>query len=103
MAGVLSLEPTRMPCLVAVLALLTPRLLIAILYLFTTWFSGLFDSSLWPVLGFLFLPTTLLWYSAVLHWFGGVWSLWPIVGLVIAVMMDLSPASSRRRPRSDEE
>jgi hypothetical protein len=90
-----------MPCLVAILALATPRLLIVILYFFTTWFSGLFASALWPILGFLFLPTTLLWYSAVVHWFGGVWSLWPIVGLVIAVMMDLSPASSRRRPRED--
>jgi hypothetical protein len=88
-----------MPCLVALLALAAPRLLILILYIFTTWFTGLFPSVLWPILGFLFLPTTLLWYSAVMHWFDGVWSLWPIVGLVIAVMMDLSPASSRRRPR----
>lgn len=34
---------------------------------------------LWPILGFYFLPTTLLWYSAVQHWLGGQWSFWPIV------------------------
>jgi hypothetical protein len=90
-----------MPCLVALLALATPRLLILILYFFTTWFSGLFPSALWPIVGFLLLPTTLLWYSAVQHWFGGLWTLWPIVGLVVAVLIDLSPASSRRRPREE--
>jgi hypothetical protein len=26
-----------------------------------------------------------------------VWSLWPIVGLVIALMIDVSPAKGRRR------
>jgi hypothetical protein len=89
------------PCIVALLALLTPRLLIALLWFFTTWFRGMFDTLLWPVLGFVFLPTTLLWYSAVQRWFGGQWTLWPIVGLVIALMIDISPASGRRRARSE--
>lgn len=87
-----------MPCLFALLALLTPRLVVALLYFFTTWFQGMFASLLWPILGFIFLPTTLLWYSAVQHWFGGQWSLWPVVGLVIALMIDVSPAGGRRRP-----
>lgn len=85
-----------MPCLVAVLALITPRLVIVLLWLFSTWFTGLFDTVLWPVLGFLFLPTTLLWYTAVQHWFGGVWSMWPVLGIVLALMIDLSPAKGRR-------
>jgi hypothetical protein len=85
------------PCIVALLALFTPRLLIALLWFFTTWFRGMFDNLLWPILGFVFLPTTLLWYSAVQRWFGGEWTLWPIVGLVIALMIDISPASGRRR------
>jgi hypothetical protein len=87
------------PCIVALLALLTPRLLIALLWFFTTWFRGMFDSLLWPILGVVFLPTTLLWYSAVQRWFGGQWTLWPIVGLVIALMIDISPAGGRRRAR----
>lgn len=85
-----------MPILVALLALVTPRLVILALWFLTTWFVGMFTSLLWPVLGFVFAPTTLLWYSAVQHWFGGVWSLWPVVGMVIAVMIDFSPASARR-------
>ena len=85
-----------MPCLLVVLALATPRLVIAVLWFFTTWFKGLFDTPLWPILGFVFLPTTLLWFTAVQRWFGGEWTLWPIVGLVFALMIDVSPAGGRR-------
>lgn len=80
-----------MPCLLAVLALITPRLTVALLWFFTHWFSGMFGTVLWPILGFIFLPTTLLWYSAVQHWFGGHWTLWPISGIVIALLIDVSP------------
>ena len=88
-----------MPCLFAIFALLTPRLLIVVLWFFTTWFRGMFDSLLWPILGVIFLPTTLLWYTAVQHWFAGQWSLWPIIGLIVALMIDISPAGGRRRPK----
>ena len=43
------------------------------------------------------MPTSLLWYTVVLQWFGGVWSLWTVVGLVIALLIDVSPARERRR------
>jgi hypothetical protein len=89
-----------MPCLVVLVALAAPRLAIALLWFLTTWFRGLFDSILWPVLGFIFLPTTFLWYSAVQHWFAGQWTLWPIVGIVIALMIDLSAADGGRRRRA---
>lgn len=86
-----------MPCLFVLLALMAPRLVIVLLWLFTSWFRGVFDTVLWPILGFVFLPTTLLWYTAVQHWFGGRWTLWPIAGLVMALLIDVSPASGRRR------
>jgi len=86
-----------MPCLVALIALAAPRLVTLVLWFFTAWFTGMFPDLLWPVLGFIFAPTTLLWYSAVQHWFGGQWTLWPVVGMVFAILMDLSPASGRRR------
>jgi hypothetical protein len=85
-----------MPCFLVVIALFMPRLVIALLYLFTFWFKGLFNTALWPILGFIFLPTTFLWYTAVQHWWNGVWSAGPIIGIVIALMIDLSPASHRR-------
>src|SRR2546423_3796011 len=86
-----------MPLLLALLALLAPRIAIVLLWVFTPWFDGLFTWALWPVLGFIFLPTTLLWYTVVWHWFGGVWSLWAILGVIIAVMIDVSPAREHRR------
>ncbi len=79
-----------MPCLLALLALITPRLVVFLLWLFSNWFRGI--AGLWLILGFIFLPTTLLWYTAVQHWFAGQWTLWPIVGIVIALLIDLSPA-----------
>lgn len=85
-----------MPCLLALLALITPRLVVVLLWLFTDWFHGLFSVPLWPILGFVFLPTTLLWCTAVQRWFGGQWTLWPIVGIIVSLAIDVSPASGRR-------
>jgi hypothetical protein len=47
------------------------------------------------VLGFFFVPTTLLWYSAVHNWFDGRWGPWQIAGLVVAVLIDVSPAKKK--------
>jgi len=91
-----------MPCLVSLIALAMPRLAIVLLWFLSTWFKGLFNTALWPILGFIFLPATFLWYSAVQHWWAGQWSLWPIVGLVVALMIDVSPAKRRRRARPVE-
>jgi hypothetical protein len=90
-----------MPCLLVIIALAMPRLVIALLWFMTGWFRGMFATPLWPIVGFIFLPTTLLWYSAVQHWFGGVWTLWPAVGLIVALIIDLSPAGGRRRARRE--
>jgi hypothetical protein len=76
--------------------LITPRLVIAVLWLFTRWFAVV-PAGIWILLGFIFLPTTLLWYTAVQHWFAGEWSLVPLIGIVIALAVDVSPASNRRR------
>ncbi len=85
-----------MPCLFALIALLAPRVVVVLLWLFTSWFQGIFANVLWLVLGFLFLPTTLLWYTAVHNWYGGTWGPMQIIILVIAVVIDISPAGGRR-------
>jgi len=85
-----------MGCLLTLLALVTPRAVIVLTWLFSHWFRVL-PSRLWLILGFIFLPTTLLWYTAVQHWFGGEWTFWPVVGLVIALAIDVSPARKRRK------
>ncbi len=89
-----------MPCIVALIALLFPRILIAVLWFFTNWFHGVFDSILWPVLGFLFLPVTTLWYSVVVHQYGGQWSSTNIVIMVIAVVIDMGSCGGGYRSRS---
>ncbi len=88
-----------MPCLFFLLALAAPRLVVVVLWFATHWFRGLFPSVLWPVIGFVFLPTTLLWYTAVHNWFGGNWTFWPVVGLVVALGIDVSPATRAPRRR----
>ncbi len=77
-----------MPCLLVLLALATPRFVVVLLWLFSTWFTGMFNSLLLPVLGFIFVPTTLLWYSAVTNWFDGVWGVLQIALLIVAIMID---------------
>lgn len=84
-----------MPCLFAVAALFIPRVVVAVLYFFTAWFQGMFASLLWPILGFIFAPTFLLWYSVVENMYAGEWGLLQIGGAVIALLIDLSPAKSR--------
>jgi hypothetical protein len=92
-----------MPCFIVLLALVAPRLGMVLLWLFSHWFDGLFTSLLWPVLGFIFLPTTLLWYTAVQHWYGGEWGAFaPVAGLIIALMIDLSPTRARYRRQREE-
>ena len=86
-----------MPCLAVVVALVAPRLTIVALWFLTGWFRGVFDGILWPILGFFFAPFTLLWYSAVANWWAGAWGPWQIAGLVVAILLDLSPAKGKRR------
>ena len=85
-----------MPFLLIVFALLAPRLVLLALWFLTRWPHALFHTLLWPVLGLILAPTTLLCYMVVQHWFGGHWTLWPVVGIVIAVLIDMSPAGNRR-------
>jgi hypothetical protein len=86
-----------MPCFLVILALFLPRVVVLILWFFTDWFHGVFDVLLWPILGLIFLPLTLLWYSAVVNWYGGVWSIVPVLGLIFAVLLDLSPSGGVAR------
>jgi hypothetical protein len=69
--------------------LIVPRITIAFLYFFTTWFNGVFDTRAWPILGFLFTPLTLLWYSLVEKMMAGEWTWWQVGIAVIMVLLDL--------------
>lgn len=85
-----------MPFILALAALVVPRVVIASLWLLSDWFVGVFNTMFWPVVGFFVAPTTLLWYSVVQNWFGGEWGFVQTVVLVIAVIIDFSPSKAKR-------
>ncbi|MDP4173054.1 MAG: hypothetical protein Q8933_03720 [Bacteroidota bacterium] len=82
--------------LLFLLAFLIPRISIILLWFFSSWFQGMFHTLLWPILGFIFLPATLLWYSIVYNYFDNSWTLIPVIGLIIALIVDISPGGGRR-------
>ena len=75
-----------MPCLLAVLAVAFPRVAIVILWLLTNFFTGLYHGILIPVLGFLFLPLTLIVNSYLQRAYGGRFDTFQLVILIIAVL-----------------
>lgn len=79
-----------MPLLLAFIGLFAPRFVTIVLWLASSWFDGVFETRLWPVLGFIFLPFTLLWYSVVMQWFNGNWGLLQVIVLILAIASDLS-------------
>lgn len=87
-----------MPLLLLLFGLLLPRITALLLWLLSDWFVQAYDNWIIPLLGFIFLPYSMLWFSAVQNWFGGVWGPWQMVFMIIAVLMDLASYSQTRRP-----
>jgi hypothetical protein len=54
-----------MPCLAALLALISPRLALVALWLFSNMLSRAFDSWLLPLIGFFVLPWATLAYAVM--------------------------------------
>jgi hypothetical protein len=52
-----------MGCLFAILALITPRFVLFVLWLFTHYLATAYGSWFWPTLGFFVAPTTTLAYA----------------------------------------
>ncbi len=90
-----------MQCLLALLSLLFPRVIIVGVWLFSDYLGRAYESVLWPVLGFFFLPLTTLAYAFAVNSNGSVTGFYLVV-VVIAVLFDLGMlggggAGSRRR------
>jgi len=92
-------------CLVGCLAFFAPRVTIVVLQLATGYITRAYATLLWPVLGFLFLPTTTLAYAWAKN-SGGTVEGFRLVIVVLAVLIDLGligkGRSSLRRKRGDE-
>ena len=85
-----------MPCLVALLAFISPRLALIAVWLGSDWLSRSFDGVLLPLIGFFMLPwTTLAW--------AGMWAYgtnevagfeWAVV--VVAFLADIGAVGGSR-------
>lgn len=92
-----------MPCLLALLALLTPRVVLVLVWLFSDYLSRAYDGVLWPLLGFFFMPLTTLAYAWAVNSNGSVTGMY-FVAVLVAALIDLgtvggSGASGKRRKR----
>jgi hypothetical protein len=87
-------------CLVLALAIIGPRFVIAMLLLFTNYFSVPYHGILLPILGFFFMPFTTLAYAWSINTSGEVSGL-QLVVVILAVLIDLGVigggADRRRR------
>jgi hypothetical protein len=89
-----------MPFLVGCLALATPRFAIILVVIFSDYLGRAYQTTLWPFLGFLFMPMTTLAYAWAINSRGSVAG-FQLVVVVLAVLIDLGliggSASRRRR------
>lgn len=89
-----------MACLLALFALISPRLAIVVLALFSDVLSDAFDSWVLPLLGFFLLPWATLAYAWM--WASGTNEVsgfeWFIV--ILAFMLDLSSYAGGQHSRS---
>ncbi|MDZ4802216.1 MAG: hypothetical protein SGI92_29000 [Bryobacteraceae bacterium] len=87
-----------MPCLATILVLLFPRLAVLVLYFFTSFFNGVYDTVIVPFLGLLFMPVTLLAYT----WLtknGRPMDAFYLIVMLVAVLIDLGFFEGGRRSR----
>lgn len=77
-----------MPCLMGCLALFFPRLAIILVWLFSDYLGRAYETVLWPLLGFFFLPLTTLAYAWAVNTNGTVNGIYLVV-VVVAVLIDL--------------
>jgi hypothetical protein len=85
-------------CVLALLALISPRLVLFVLWIFSSVLSRAFDSWIVPVLGFFLLPWTTLAYAAFDDWGSGhhvTGFEWFFV--VLAFLVDVSSYGQGRR------
>lgn len=87
-----------MPCLLTILIIAFPRVAIVLLYLFTNFFSHTYTSIIVPLLGFIFLPLTLIAYTYFLNAHIPI-NLTSFVILFITVILDLGLTGGAARRR----
>jgi uncharacterized oligopeptide transporter (OPT) family protein len=78
-----------MPCCVlALLLMLTPRVVLVLMFLFSNYLGRAYHGLLIPVLGFLFLPLTTIVYAWLVNSQLPIQGVY-LVALVVAVIIDI--------------
>jgi len=91
-----------MQCLLALVALAAPRFVIVLVVVFSDWLGSAYETRLWPLLGFFFLPVTTLAYAWSIHAYGAVEG-GGLVAVIIAVLLDFGLIGSSRRRRREPQ
>lgn len=78
-----------MPCLIALIALLSPRLALFFIWIFSDLLSRAYSTWVFPLLGFFLLPWTTLAYAAFWDWAPGHRLTWRWIFVVLAFMIDI--------------
>ncbi len=77
-----------MGCILALLSLAFPRFVLLLLAIFSQYLHNGFQTKLWPVLGFFFMPVTTLAYAWSMNTYGQITGL-GMVAVIVAVLLDL--------------
>ena len=90
-----------MGCLVLILAFLSPRLGMVVIWIISDWVDRAFSGVLLPILGIIFLPWTTMLYTLG-YILGDAAAPWGILGIFIGLFLDvaLHAGSATRARRS---
>jgi hypothetical protein len=77
-----------MGCLAVLAALVAPRVVMFVLWLFTDYLGRAYEGFVLPLIGFFALPTTTLAYAVAHNEFGG-FSGWGAALVIVAVLLDV--------------
>lgn len=78
-----------MGCILALITLLAPRLVMFFIFVLTDWFGRAYETALWPVLGFVFMPYLTMAYMAMkLH--NGTMTGWWLALVIAAAVVDVA-------------
>jgi hypothetical protein len=75
-------------CLLVLLTLITPRVVLVLMFLFSNYLGRAYHGFLIPLLGFIFLPLTTIVYAWIVNSGHQVSDIY-LVALIIAVVIDL--------------
>jgi hypothetical protein len=92
-----------MPCLLVLFAFITPRLVLILVAIFSDYLHRAYQTAIWPILGFFFMPLTTLTYAWAINSHGSLEGI-HFAAVLLAALFDLGALGggghkARRRRR----